>query len=110
MERKFVIMWCNEGLEGIVDITQLERAQLMQTLQGKDRTNNDFMFLHHMTMRARMNPQRHYEIFLITAQEGITSSDIKQMFENSPQTSAETIRKIGTELYSDRATKKPLIS
>lgn len=111
MEHKFVVMWCNEGLEAVVDITQIERQQLLRSLSsGNGPSNGDFQFLNHMMMRARMNTQRHYEIYLITAVDGITKEDITEMFDNSPQTSAETIREIGKELYSDRATKKPLIS
>lgn len=111
MERKFVIMWCNEGLEGVVDITQIERAQLMRMIStGAPLSSRDFQFLNHMMLRAQFNPQRHYEIYLITAVDGISAADVRSMFINAPQDAADTIRRIGTQLYSDRETKKPLIS
>jgi hypothetical protein len=54
-------------------------------------------------LRARFNPQRHYEIYIVTATPGIDKDDIREMFENNPQTAADTIRRIGHKYYSDRA-------
>jgi hypothetical protein len=43
------------------------------------------------------------------ATKGITVEDIRDMFEASPQTAADTIRRIGTVFYSDRQTRKAAI-
>jgi hypothetical protein len=43
------------------------------------------------------------------ATKGITAEDIRDMFEASPQTAADTIRGIGTVFYSDRQTQKAAI-
>jgi hypothetical protein len=39
---------------------------------------------------------------VITAQPGITEDDIREMFENDPQSAADTVRRIGHKFYSDR--------
>ena len=65
--------------------------------------------LNHWELRARYNPQRHYEIYIVATTDGITADDIRNMFEASPQTAADTIRRLGTVFYSDRATKKAAI-
>jgi hypothetical protein len=39
----------------------------------------------------------------VEATEGISADDIRDMFENSPQTAADTIRERGNCLHSDRA-------
>ena len=58
-----------------------------------------------------LDSQRHYEIYLIAATDGITTDDIRAMFEVSPQTAADTIRRLGHCYYSDRAdTSKILIT
>jgi hypothetical protein len=41
--------------------------------------------------------------------KGITKDDIVEMFKASPQTAADTIRRIGTVFHSDRATEKTAI-
>ena len=64
----------------------------------------------HWRLRARFNTQRHYEIYVFEATKGITTEDIRDMFEASPQTAADTIREIGTVFYSDRATQKVAIT
>jgi len=53
-------------------------------------------------LRARYNTQRHYEIYIVTATDGITAEDIRKMFETNPQMSADTIRRIGQCVHSDR--------
>jgi len=50
--------------------------------------------------------QRAYEIYSVDATDGISAEDITQMFNYSPQNAADTIRKLGFKIYSDRATKK----
>jgi hypothetical protein len=56
-------------------------------------------------LRARFNPQRNYEIYIVTATPEIDQKDIVEMFEADPQTAADTIRRLGTKFYSDRATQ-----
>jgi len=57
-------------------------------------------------MRARANGQRHYEIYTMMVQEGITDEDIRGMFEADPQGSADLIRDRGNQIYSDRVNQK----
>jgi hypothetical protein len=63
----------------------------------------------HWRLRAQFNTQRHYEIYVFETVKGITAEDIRDMFEASPQTAADTIRGIGTVFYSDRQTQKAMI-
>ena len=110
MERAFVIVWCSEGLEWVEDITGQDAKAMWATLKGDEpkRLTED---LKHAIMRARFNPQRFYEIYTVTAVDGIKKTDIREMFENSPQTAAETIRRLGNKIYSDRReTSKDMIT
>mgnify|MGYP003350648568 CR=1 FL=1 len=51
-------------------------------------------------------------IAMIDAEYGktITAEDLKRMFEDNPQGTADLIRERGTKLYSDRQTSKRVIS
>jgi len=60
-------------------------------------------------LRARFNSQRHYEIYTFNAVEGIGEQDIRDMFDNNPQMAADTIRRVGHCMYSDRATQEVAI-
>ena len=60
-------------------------------------------------LRARFNPQRNYEIYIITAVPGISEDDIRDMFEADPQTAADTIRRIGHKYVSHRETAERVI-
>lgn len=108
MEHRFLVMWCNEGLECVIDLTRLEQQNIWNALKDENVPKFDTN-LRHLILRARVNSQRHYEIYSITAQDGITKNDIAEMFDNSPQHAADTIRNIGYKIYSDRATTKQVI-
>lgn len=101
MTHQFVVMWCNEGLEYVGDVTAEQGLKTWAALKGEEHRNMPNLF--HLRLRAQYNSQRHYEIYFVEAVDGITADDIQEMFEASPQTAADTIRKLGTVFYSDRA-------
>jgi hypothetical protein len=107
-EHQFIVMWDCYGLEYIGNITASEQAKTWAALQGKpfEVTIPNLM---HMKLRAQANSQRHYEIYVFNAAEGITSDDIRDMFEGNPQTAADTIRRIGHRIYSDREEREVAI-
>ena len=101
MIHHFVVMWDNTGLEYIGDITADEHNRTWSVLKGKP-ASTALPNLNHMILRARYNPQRHYEIYQIEATDGITADDIRDMFKSSPQMAADTIRQLGHCYFSDR--------
>jgi hypothetical protein len=109
MNHQFIIMWDCTGLEYIGDITADDQRVMWETLQGKESPRRALANPHHLRLRAQFNPQRHYEIYIVEATDGITADDIRDMFEANPQMAADTIRKLGTVFYSDRATQKAAI-
>jgi hypothetical protein len=106
---QFVIMWCNEGLEYIGDITADNQRVMWESLQGRDSPRHAYANPFHLRLRAQANTQRHYEIYFINAVDGITEEDLRSMFEANPQNAADTIRRIGDCFYSNRAEKSAVI-
>ena len=103
MNHQFVIMWDCHGLEYIGDITADEQRVMWETLQGKESPRRALANPYHLRLRAQYNSHRHYEIYIVEATDGITADDIRDMFEAAPQMAADTIRRLGTVFYSDRA-------
>lgn len=93
-------MWCNEGLEYVGDATMDRYRAVWNRLKGEESLPRHNLL--HMRLRAQYNPQRHYEIYLMDADDEICEQDITEMFEASPQTAADTIRERGECFYSDR--------
>lgn len=108
-EHAFIVMWCCDGLEWVEDITNQEGKALWSILKGEEAKSLS-PALRMAVLRARYNPQRFYEIYSITAVDGITKKDIIEMFNLNPQSAAEIIREKGYKIYSDRATKEKVIS
>ena len=96
-------MWDCNGLECVAEIADIDKKKVWGLLKGQDiRKIAPSPNLLHWQLRAQFNPQRFYEIYIIEVQEDITSSDIRDAFDASPQTKVDTIRRIGHKVYSDR--------
>lgn len=102
----FAIMWDCYGLEAVVRIPDPADTTfaLLKGVKPPELPN-----INHWALRARFNPQRNYEIYLITATPGIGEDDIRNMFDRDPQGSADTIRRIGHSYWNARETKERLI-
>lgn len=103
----FLVMWDCYGLETCIDVTQHLQDRTWATLTNSK--PKEIPNVNHLILRAKFNTQRHYEIYTVTAQSGITAEEIKIMFEASPQIAADTIRNLGQVIYSDRADKKNVV-
>ena len=103
MSHQFLVVWDQLGLEFCVDVTEDQQRRMWESLQGKHVSDSRIPNINHIMLRARFNSQRHYEIYTVEATDGITADDIRDMFEASPQTAADTIRRLGHCIHSDRA-------
>jgi hypothetical protein len=102
-DHQFVLMWDMYGLEYCEDITEIEQQVVWHKLKNPDTASPARVpNLLHLQLRARYNSQRHYEIYLVTAQAGVTKDQIISMFEDNPQAAAELIRKHGYCYHDDR--------
>jgi hypothetical protein len=108
-EHQFIIMWDCNGLEYLADITADEQRVTWERLKGNQVPRHSYANPQHLVLRARYNSQRHYEIYTFNAAEGIGEQDIRDMFAASPQTAADTIRRVGYCLHSDRAQQEVAI-
>jgi hypothetical protein len=109
MVHQFIVMWCNEGLEYVADVTADQQQVIIEALKGNESPRHAYANPLHLRLRAQFNTQRHYEIYFIDATEGITEHDICEMFRNDPQGSADLIRSRGIEFYSNRAEVKQAV-
>jgi hypothetical protein len=103
----FIFSWDQLGIESIIPITQYEKWEQMQLIQmlkdGTKEHNPIHRIVNMLTMRAKFNTQRHYEIYAIDCEEGMTEDAWRVMWESCPQETADLIRARGHKIYSDRA-------
>ena len=102
MSNTFLLSWDCQGIEAVVNVTEYEKEQVWAELKNEDGPAKWQSVVSHLMMRARANPQRHYEIYTMTVEEGISEDDVREMFEQDPQGSADLIRDRGHKIYSDR--------
>ena len=109
----YLVYWCEEGLESVVPITEYEqwdRDNTFRVLNNQETVRNPLnQMIQNMMLRARVNSQRHYELYAIDCDHSIQKADIEQMFEDDPQAAADLFRSRGHRLYSDRAEKNRVV-
>ena len=112
MTNRFVIMWDMYGLEYVGSVDEPLKKKMWAELKGEDHQGIHVPNLNHLTLRARFNTQRNYEIYLIDAQDEITADEITSMFDANPQIAANTIRRIGSRVYGEplSESQKPVIT
>ena len=91
-------MWDENGFEVIKDCTSWERDTFLNTIAGKDLTPAP-VNLQAMTMRARFNPQRSYEIYTFNTVEEFEEEALWEIAEEKPQALVDLIREKGKRLY-----------
>lgn len=103
MSNIFLLSWDCQGIEACLNVTDYEKEVVWANLSGEDPPAQLGSMVRHLMLRARANPQRHYEIYTMAVEEGITEDDVFEMFQNDPQGSADLVRERGNQIYSDRA-------
>ena len=110
--RYFLISFDCNGLECLQDITEYhpdnwDKNQLMAVMMGKAYKRAPIHAqISQMIMRAKFNPQRHYEIYIQQADDDITAQDFASAFNDDPQHWADYVREHhSVKIYSDRVKK-----
>lgn len=104
--QQFLVMWCNEGLEALINVTRNQQENVLAVLRDEKIPHTNP--IQYMILRAKFNHQRHYEIYAFESE--IDEEEIRSMFEGSPQVIVNAIRRVGHKIYSDRKTTKDMIT
>lgn len=106
----YILSWDMHGLESCINASEIDRERVWNTLANKE-TKNDSLsrIVSMLTMRARYNSQRHYEIYSIAVDPSITEKDLVEQFQTDPQGMADLIRARGNKIYSDRIEKNRVV-
>jgi hypothetical protein len=97
--KRLLAMWCNTGLECVIDVTAEEQKVMWAQLH--DQTYQPGFSLQMMKLRAQTNSQRHYEIYVFDT-EDVHADSVREQFDACPQAMVDWIREYGDEIYSDR--------
>jgi len=109
----FIFSWDQHGIESIIPITQYEhwdKQNLMNMLGDKPTQRNPLNeIVRNLIIRARVNSQRHYEIYAIDCSPELDEEFWQKQWQEYPQETAELIRELGHKLHSDRRTSRDKI-
>jgi len=97
-----LLVWDCLGLEYSCNLTNYDKEVMWSRLKG-EQPKVRIPGLDILILRARSNPQRHYEIYTVQVEPDVSLKDINQMFKDTPQAIVDLVRARGHKLYSDRA-------
>jgi hypothetical protein len=111
----YIFAWDNTGIEAVIPITQYEqydRDNTMRILNDQPTIRNPLnSIIQMLIIRAKANPQRHYEIYSVDCNIELDEAWWREQWESDPQGCANLVRERGIKMYSDRADKsKQVIS
>lgn len=106
--RVYICMWDENGFETLKDCSSWERESLLNTIAGKPLKPAP-VNLQVMTMRARFNPQRAYEIWTFNAEESLDEETLWKIADENPQELVNMIRSRGKKLYANAKNTEPRI-
>lgn len=110
MEKTFIVSWDCYGLESVLDVDALAGLETWDILKSTDpswrlpRKSSLNQIVQAVILRAQVNGQRNYEVYMFCVDADMSEDDVRTMFDNAPQYSADLIRKRGTKLYCNRVT------
>lgn len=109
----FVFAWDQYGIESIVPITKYEnwdKQNLMNLLGDKPIQRNPLNdVVRNLILRARLNSQRHYEIYAIDCSSELDEEFWREQWQEQPQFTADLIRERGHKIYSDRVENEKVL-
>lgn len=94
MKQQLALMWDCTGLEAIMDVTARHKDACWRALRGDTPDPAPGRELSMWKLRAQYNPQRRYEIYIVDIQD-LTEQDIREAFEQNPQSMADAVRARG---------------
>lgn len=116
--RYYIVSWDCNGVEFFEEITEHHpdnwaKQHLFDSIKESKKVSKPLSFnINALRMRAQMNPQRNYEIYVFSSDDGIGPEDIKQWFQGDPQSFADWVRKNHSyEIHNNRRSPydKPVI-
>lgn len=116
--RYYIVSWDCEGVEFFQEITEHHpdnwaKNHLFDSIKQSKKVSKPIGFnLTALTLRAQMNHQRNYEIYVFTSGMDIGPKEIKAWFERDPQGFADWVREHHSyQVYNNRRDpyKKPVI-
>ena len=106
MSKQVALMWDCYGLESAVCIDDLDKQRMLAILKGENPNKVPMpLSLNMWQLRAQVNSQRHYEIYIIETTDDVSVNDIVNAFEIAPQAMADRGREIGHKVYGHRVAR-----
>ena len=110
---KYLAVWDMNGLETLYNLTawekrveQWEKEHIFRILKEEQKSLPPAApNLQTILLRARVNAQRQYEVYIFETSD-LEEDYIRKMFEEDAQVIVDAIRNVGEKIYSDYSPRK----
>jgi hypothetical protein len=96
----YLVSWCDNGLEYLVNLTRREKEDLFNVLSDKGSKYKYWLqrTVTSLTIQASRNPQQLYEIYTFRIDDSISEDSLRKEFTDNPQSMFTFIREHGVKI------------
>lgn len=99
MSKQWVVMFDCAGVDTLIPCDEMKTREMLEWLGGKPHKSELAIHIRMAMIRAKSNHQRFPEVWVYDCEEDFSESEMRQMWNNAPQTMADLVRKKGNCLF-----------
>lgn len=106
MSKQFVVMFDRTGVDTLIPCDEMKTREMLEWLGGKPHKSELAYHVNIALMRARYNPHRSPEVWVYETEDDFEESEMRGMWDESPQGMADLVRKKGKCLFKSPRDKQ----
>ena len=96
----WIMSWDDNGLEAVVNLTAMQEQYVFDTLARGNVPNPIPSVIDRLSLRARFNSHRNYEIYTLKTEDEMNEDQIRDYFDANPLAFKDLVRTKATRKIS----------
>ena len=109
MAKQWVVLFDTLGVDTLIPWDDLKGDDMLAVLSGRKPKDHVGQRVNMMIMRAKANHQRFPEVWAYDTEDDFTYEDMREMWTDSPQVVADSVRERGTNLFKYAKEKSVIV-
>jgi hypothetical protein len=101
MSKQFVVMFDRCGVDTLIPCDEMKTREMLEWLGGKPHQSELARHIRMAMIRAQYNNHRFPEVWVYDCEQDFSESEMREMWNNAPQTMADLVRQKGTCLFKN---------
>jgi hypothetical protein len=106
MSKQFVVLFDRCGVDTLIPCDEMKTREMLEWLGGKPHQSELAYHIRIAMIRAQSNHQRFPEVWVYDCEQDFSESEMREMWNESPQGMADLVRKKGKCLFKSPRDKQ----